>query len=247
MSHNQSSSPEHGFNVQCSPLVPPAMFYPLYPSSTLQNYYPNPPSLQNFMHISSLPLHFPSALYGSMPLPSASQSCVPTLRGSPPLFSIHPLDSNIIDPWALPTVQYRHPLLSPIQFPPLYLSHSANSINSPLHSRTPYQSLQYTPIHFYFLITMDHHCISIIMLCLLILFPQIHLLQQYHKMFVQLHLLLLLKAIVQYLLLKIIVLHLLLKTIILHLLMTINVLHFLSKTIVLHLPCLLLPHIQKLS
>jgi hypothetical protein len=106
------------------------MFYPSYPSSTLHNYYPNPPSPQNFAHISSPPLYFLPVPYQSMLLPSALQSHILTLRGSPSLFLICLVDLNIIDPWVSPTLQYRNSLLSPIQFPPLYPTHSTNNPSS---------------------------------------------------------------------------------------------------------------------
>ena len=110
MSQIQSSNSEHRFNIQCSPLVPPAVFYPSYPHQLCIII------IQIHLHaknISSFPLHFSPALYRSMPLPSASQSHVPMIRGSPPPFSICLLDSNI-DLWASPTVQYRSPLLLPL-------------------------------------------------------------------------------------------------------------------------------------
>jgi hypothetical protein len=109
----QSSNCQHRFNAQCSPLVLLAMYYPSYPSSTLHTCYLNPPSPQNFAHISSPPLHFSPVLYGQGPLLSASQSHVSTIRGSPLPFSICPPDSNI-DPWASPAVHYESPLLSPL-------------------------------------------------------------------------------------------------------------------------------------
>ena len=52
---NQLSSPEHRINVQCSPLVAPVMFYPSYPSLTLHNYYPNPPSSPQILCIYPVP------------------------------------------------------------------------------------------------------------------------------------------------------------------------------------------------
>ena len=124
------SSPRHTSNVRCGPLVPPAMFYPLYPSSTLHNYYSVPPSHQNFMHISSPPLFFSPALYQTMHLPSTSQSHVPTIRGTPPPFPIQPLESNNVPHTSL-FVQYRSPLLSPLQFPQLFSSSIMNNLNSP--------------------------------------------------------------------------------------------------------------------
>jgi hypothetical protein len=106
-------SPEHRLDVQRSTLVSPAMYYPLYPSLTLHTYYPNPLLSHNFMHISSSPRHCSPALYGSIPIPSASQSHVPTIRGSLSPSSIRQLDSNI-DSWASPYMQYTNSLLSPL-------------------------------------------------------------------------------------------------------------------------------------
>jgi hypothetical protein len=81
MSQNQPSS---SVTVQHSLLVPPVMFYPSYPSSTLHNHHPNPFLPQNFAHISSPPLLFSPPLYQPALFPSASQSRVPTIRGTPP-------------------------------------------------------------------------------------------------------------------------------------------------------------------
>ena len=123
------------------------MFYSSYPSSTLHNHYSVPPSHQNFAHISSPALFFSPALYWTMPLPSASQSHVPTIRGTPPPFSIQPLESNNV-PHTSPFVQYRSPLLSPLQFPQSFSSPIMNNFNSPhIHIQnmpTPHNSVLFS-------------------------------------------------------------------------------------------------------
>ena len=129
-----SMLPIQSLSPQCSPLVTPAMLYSSYPSSTLHTYYPNPPTSQNITHISthisSPPLHFPSNL-----LPSASQSRVPMIRGTPSPISI---DTNI-NAHTQSFVPYTSPLLSPLIFPqpfllPFHVSH-----------HTPPQTVQNTP------------------------------------------------------------------------------------------------------
>ena len=68
---------------------------PLYPSSTLQYYYPLPHDQANYAHISlssqPFPPH-PSDMVNTahIPLPSASQSHVPSLRCTPSV----PIDVN---------------------------------------------------------------------------------------------------------------------------------------------------------
>ena len=60
---------------------------PSYPSSTLQYYYPSPRHAANYAHISPV-FHPPAPVdIGHLPLPSASQSHVPSLRRSPSLSS----------------------------------------------------------------------------------------------------------------------------------------------------------------
>jgi hypothetical protein len=145
----QPSSPEHRSNGQCSPLVFPVVYYSLYPSSTLQNYYPNPLN-QNYVHISSPPLLFLPVIYGPLPLPSALQSCIPTLRGTPSSHSICQLNLNI-EPQTPPIVQYTSPLLSPLCFPQPFSSPSMNILNSPRitlqparNASTPHDSLLFS-------------------------------------------------------------------------------------------------------
>ena len=84
---------------QCSrpqPIAPgPHRVLPTYPSSTLQFYYPHSPYVTNAAHISTFPQPFPVQFhdpgnFGHMPLPSASQSHVPSLRHTP---SVSPLDN----------------------------------------------------------------------------------------------------------------------------------------------------------
>jgi hypothetical protein len=130
-------------------IIPPVTHYSSYPSFTLHNYYPNPPSPQNFAHISSPPLLLSPVLYQSMPLPSASQSRVPKIRGAPPPFSIQPLNSNNVPP-SSPFVQYMSPLLSPLRFPQPFPAPVINNINSPLtqpiqDTPTPHNSVLFLP------------------------------------------------------------------------------------------------------
>ena len=149
-----SMSPVQQFSPQCSPLVPPAMPYPSYPSSTLNTYYPNPSTAQNFAHISthtsSPPLHFSPIL-----LPSASQSRVPTIRGTPSPLSINQLDMNI-EPRSPPYVPFMSPLLSPLVFPqqfplpyhsPPYTVHSSQhaSPQSLRNAPAPHNSILFSP------------------------------------------------------------------------------------------------------
>src|SRR5882757_10568473 len=76
------------------PMPPPDMPLPSYPSSTIQHYYPDPSLHDNPTHISNDPTHIsndPTHIYTSpfpfpyqnIPLPSASQSHIPSLRGTP--------------------------------------------------------------------------------------------------------------------------------------------------------------------
>jgi hypothetical protein len=145
----QPSNQEHRFNVQHGQMVPPVVHYSSYPSSTLHNYYPNPPSPQNFAHISSPPLLFSPVLYQSMPLPSASQSRVPTIRETPPPFPIQPLNSNNIPP-SSPFAQYMSPLLSPLHFPQPFPAPVMNNIYAPhiqpiQNAPTPCNSVLFPP------------------------------------------------------------------------------------------------------
>jgi hypothetical protein len=88
--HNkQQSTGQHG------PLAHPVMYYSTYPSSASHNYYSNHHSLQNFVHISPSPILFSPVQYGPMPLPSASQSRLPTIRGTPSLVSTQQPNMNI--------------------------------------------------------------------------------------------------------------------------------------------------------
>ena len=131
-----STSPVQQFSPQRSPLAPPAMLYSSYPSSTLQPYYPNPSSAQNFAHISSPPLLFSPRL-----LPSALQSHIPTIRGTPSPHSINQLDMNI-EPRSSPFVHYTSPLLSPLIFLPPFQSPIFNNHDS--HHTSP-QSARSAP------------------------------------------------------------------------------------------------------
>jgi hypothetical protein len=143
-----STSSAQPFNPQRSPLVSPAMPYPTYPSSTLHTYFPSPSSPQNPMHISthtsSPPMHFSPVL-----LPSASQSCVPTIRGTPSPISLNPIDADIRHRTPL-FVQVTSPLLSPLHFPqPFPLPFSSpilNNYNSNQTS-TPHGSILFSPHH----------------------------------------------------------------------------------------------------
>ena len=112
--HLPNYSGIHGSTGQWSPLVLPVMHFSPYPSSTLHRYYPSPPSVQNFVHITSPPLLFSPVQY---PLPSASQTHLPTLRGTPTPHSSYQPDT-INNPRS-PYVQYTSPLLSPLHFPQL--------------------------------------------------------------------------------------------------------------------------------
>ena len=107
-----SMLPVQQFSPQRSLLASPAMLYSSYPSSTLQPYYSNPSSAQNFAHIST---HTPSTplLFSPRLLPSASQSRVPTIRSTPSPLSVNQLDMNI-EPPSSPFVHYTSPLLSPL-------------------------------------------------------------------------------------------------------------------------------------
>ena len=69
--------------------IGPQHALPTYPSSTLQYYYPSPYQATNYMHITSFPDHSSSHapvannFSAQMPLPSASQSHIPSLRQTP--------------------------------------------------------------------------------------------------------------------------------------------------------------------
>ena len=121
----QPSSPQR------SPLVPPVVHYPSYPSSTLHTYFPRPSSTHNFAHISNFLHHSSPVQYGpGMPLPSALQSHVLSIRGTPSSHSAQQPNLNN-DPRTSPFVQYTSPLLSPLVFPQLFLSPTLNHPNSP--------------------------------------------------------------------------------------------------------------------
>jgi hypothetical protein len=116
-------------------LPPPVKPFSTYPSSTLQHYYPGGPSVPFQAHITGMPLQFS---HNTMPLPSASQSHVPSLRQSPSL-SVSPtarLTASIEhhDPHV---TRFCSPLLSPIQFIPSLPLPSNENCRSLNHSVPP--------------------------------------------------------------------------------------------------------------
>ena len=78
-------------------VIGPQHVLPSYPSSTLQYYYPSPYHAANYTHISSsIPPSHPYPITSNdfvhAPLPSASQSHIPSLRHTPsvpPFKNIH--------------------------------------------------------------------------------------------------------------------------------------------------------------
>src|ERR1700678_1685216 len=120
---------------QCSRPQPitqgPHRVLPTYPSSTLQFYYPHSPYVTNAAHISTFPQPFPVQFhdpgnFGHMPLPSASQSHVPSLRHTPsvsPLNNINfhcisqsPFYDQRLNNQSRPSSTQRNNSLSPIAF-----------------------------------------------------------------------------------------------------------------------------------
>lgn len=114
--------------------LPPATAFdsqhalPSYPSSTLQHYYPSPHHVANYAHI--FPPYQPFQPHSSvindpsqMPLPSASQSHIPSLRHSP---SSHSLNNIHIQNASAPPLVDRHSN-----------SHSCASHHDRIHSASP--------------------------------------------------------------------------------------------------------------
>jgi hypothetical protein len=72
---------------------------PSYPSSTIHYYYPSPQNIANYAHTSTFPPSFPShshdlGHFGQMPLPSASQSHIPSLRRTPSVTHSEHIDNQ---------------------------------------------------------------------------------------------------------------------------------------------------------
>jgi hypothetical protein len=82
-------NPHDGGLLPASNALGPQHALPTYPSSTLQYYYPSSYHATNYtMHIVPIPTPFPSHTsvpnnFTQMPLPSASQSHIPSLRHTP--------------------------------------------------------------------------------------------------------------------------------------------------------------------
>src|SRR5882757_3423259 len=100
------------------PMPPPDMPLPSYPSSTIQHYYPDPSFHNNPTHISNDPTHISTSPfpfpYQNILLPSASQSHVPSLRGTPAP-TLEPLKFPLPSSPFSPFVNIEHPL-SPVSF-----------------------------------------------------------------------------------------------------------------------------------